>query len=77
MGKIKKNRLMKVQHTNLGPVQLVASPYLHSSVKDIVQPALALGQQTREILEELGMEEEIERLIPTNIVQVSNLKGEE
>ena len=54
----KKDRLMTVNHPDIGPVQLLTSPYLHSSAKEVVKVAPVLGQHTEEILRELELEKE-------------------
>jgi crotonobetainyl-CoA:carnitine CoA-transferase CaiB-like acyl-CoA transferase len=69
----KENRLTTIYHQGVGEIKTIASPYLHYSSESYQVPML--GQHTREILEELGLEREIERLIKAKIVHNGDLKG--
>ncbi|MHA1993651.1 MAG: CaiB/BaiF CoA transferase family protein [Candidatus Hodarchaeales archaeon] len=66
----KKNRLTEVDHSYLGRIQLISSPYLNSKISIDVRLAPRLGEHTKEILTELGRADEIDRLEKKGVVGI-------
>ncbi len=64
----KKNRLTEVDHSHLGMIQLISSPYLNPKMSNNIRMAPRLGEHTQEILSELGIEDKLEMLLKKGIV---------
>ncbi|PWI47869.1 hypothetical protein CEE45_09505 [Candidatus Heimdallarchaeota archaeon B3_Heim] len=64
----KKARLTETNHPELGAIKLISSPYLNPKISHDYQVAPSLGEHTREILEEIGMNEDIERLMKKGVI---------
>ena len=64
----KKKRLTKVNHPSAGQIEVISSPFLNSDQDQHLKPAPSLGQHTKEILLELGLESELENLKQENII---------
>ncbi|MFX0150211.1 MAG: CaiB/BaiF CoA transferase family protein [Candidatus Hodarchaeota archaeon] len=62
----KKSRLKLTDHPLIGEFPLIASPFLDEDVT--FQPAPRLGEHTKEILEELGYQEEIDHLKDLGVI---------
>ena len=58
----KKDRLIEMNHPQLGVIQLLSSPYLNPKNTNDYRVAPRLGQHTKEILTELGIVEDIDLL---------------
>ncbi len=64
----KNDRLTEVNHPELGAIKLISSPYLNPKISHDYQVAPSLGEHTREILEEIGMNEDIERFMKKGVI---------
>lgn len=61
-----KSRLLHMKHPKIGNIPSIASPYLDSGSK--IKPPPLLGENTKEILSQIGMENEYARLKNEKIV---------
>ena len=64
----KNTRLTTVNHPVAGPVQIISSPFLNSEQEIHINPAPSLGQHTKELLIELGLKHEVEKLKQANVI---------
>ncbi|MHA1947217.1 MAG: CaiB/BaiF CoA transferase family protein [Candidatus Hodarchaeales archaeon] len=70
----KKGRLTTINHPTVGNVQVISSPFLNSDQENHMKPAPSLGQHTKEILTEIGLKNELERLQQAKVVLFDNSK---
>ncbi|MHA2156258.1 MAG: CaiB/BaiF CoA transferase family protein [Candidatus Hodarchaeales archaeon] len=66
----KNNRLTRVNHSQLGMIQLISSPYLNPKIVNNIRVAPRLGEHTQEILTELELEGKIELLKRKGVVGI-------
>ena len=64
----KKGRLTTVNHPTAGKVQVISSPFLNTEQEINIRPAPSLGQHTKELLVELGLKHEINKLEQANVI---------
>jgi len=64
----KNARLTTVNHPIAGPVQIISSPFLNSKQEIKITPAPSLGQHTKELLVELGLKHDLEKLRQANVI---------
>ncbi len=62
-----KSRIWYLNHSSLGRIPSIASPFIEEA--ENLRPPPMLGEHTKEILSEIGLEKEYSRLIRENIVK--------